>query len=58
MRAAREEKGASQVIEESLRRDLERDVLEPLWAKNRMDEDEAMRLAVEAQHRTRPRSRK
>jgi len=58
VRAAREEKGASQVIEESLRRDLGRDVLEPRWAKNRMDEDEAMRLAVEAQHRTRPRSRK
>ena len=34
------------------------DLLERLWAKNRMDEDEAMRLAVEAQHRTRPRRRR
>jgi len=55
VRAARQGKGDSEVIEESLRRDLGVDLLEKLWAKNRMDEDEAMRLAVEAQHRTRPR---
>ena len=55
VRAARQGKGDSEVIEESLRRDLGFDLLERLWAKNRMDEDEAMRLAVEAQHRTRPR---
>lgn len=55
VRAARQGKGDSEVIEESLRRDLGLDLLERLWAKNRMDEDEAMRLAVEAQHRTRPR---
>ncbi len=58
VRAARQGKGDSQVIEESLRRDLGLDLLERLWDKNRMDEDEAMRLAVEAQHRTRPRRRK
>jgi len=57
VRAARQGKGDSEVIEESLRRDLGLDLLERLWAKNRMDEDEAMRLAVEAQHRTRPRRR-
>ena len=58
VRAARQGKGDSEVIEESLRRDLGLDLLERLWEKNRMDEDEAMHLAVEAQHRTRRRRRK
>ncbi len=58
VRAARQGKGDSQVIEETLRRDLGLDLLEQLWDRNRMDEDEAMRLAIEAQHRTRPRRRK
>jgi len=58
VRAARQGKGDSQVIEESLRRDLGLDLLERLWDKNRMAEDDAMRLAIEAQHRTRPRRRK
>jgi hypothetical protein len=58
VRAARQGKGDSQVIEESLRRDLGLDLLEQLWDKNRMGEDDAMRLAIEAQHRTRPRRRK
>ena len=55
VRAARLGKGDSQVIEESLRRDLGLELLERLWDKNGMSEDAAMRLAVEAQHRTRPR---
>jgi len=46
------------VIEESLRRDLGLELLERLWVKNRMDEEDAMRLAVEAQHDTRPRRRR
>lgn len=58
VRAARQGKGDSEVIEESLRRDLGLDLLERLWAKNQMGEDDAMRLAVEAQHRTRPPRRK
>jgi hypothetical protein len=58
VRAARQGKGDSEVIEESLRRDLGLDLLERLWAKNKMNEDEAMQLAVEAQHRTRPRRRR
>ena len=58
VRAARQGKADSQVIEESLRRDLGLDLLERLWDKNRMDEDAAMRLAIEAQHRTRLRRRK
>jgi hypothetical protein len=57
VRAARQGKGDSQVIEGSLRRDLGLDLLEQLWDKNRMGEDDAMRLAIEAQHRTRPRRR-
>jgi hypothetical protein len=58
VRAARQGKGDSQVIEESLRRDLGLELLERLWDRNKMDEDEAMRLALEAQHRSRSRSPK
>jgi len=46
------------VIEESLRRDLGLDLLDRLWSRNKLSEDEAMRLAIEAQHRTRPTRRK
>ena len=53
VRAARTGKGDSEVIEEALRRDLGFDLLERLWAKNDLSEDEAMTLAVEAQHVTR-----
>jgi hypothetical protein len=45
------------VIEEALRRDLGLDLLEQLWAKNQLPEEEAATLAVEAQHATRPRRR-
>lgn len=58
VRAARNGKGDSEVIEESLRRDLGLELLDRLWSKNRMGEDEAMRLALEAQHSTRPRRRR
>jgi len=57
VRAARTGKGDSEVIEEALRRDLGLDLLERLWAKNRMSEEEAAALAVEAQHATRRRRR-
>jgi hypothetical protein len=53
IRAARMGKGDSQVIEESLRRDLGLDLLERLWERNQLGEDEAVDLAVEAQHETR-----
>lgn len=49
VRAARTGKGDSQVIEEALRRDLGLDLLDRLWAKNDLPEDEAMELALEAQ---------
>lgn len=54
VRAARSGKGDSQVIEDALRRDLGLDLLERLWARNSMTDEEAMALAVEAQHATRP----
>ena len=53
VRAARTGKGDSEVIEEALRRDLGLDLLERLWARNQLTEDDAMALAVEAQHATR-----
>lgn len=57
VRAAREGKGDSQIIEEALRRDLGLDLLERLWAQNDLDEAEAVRLAVEAQNAARRRRR-
>lgn len=55
LRAARTGKRDSDVIEESLRRDLGLDLLERLWSKNQMSEEESLALAVEAQHSTRRR---
>jgi len=57
VRAARSGKGDSQVIEDALRRDLGLDLLDRLWARNRLSEQEAGQLAVEAQHATRRRRR-
>jgi Ribbon-helix-helix protein, copG family len=53
IKAARTGRRDSEVIEEALRRDLGLDVLERIWASADLDEDEAMRLAVEAQHESR-----
>jgi hypothetical protein len=57
IRAARSGKADSAVIEESLRRDLGLDLLDRLWERNEMSEGEATALAVEAQHKTRPKPR-
>lgn len=57
IRAARSGKADSAVIEESLRRDLGLDLLDRLWERNEMSDDEATALAVEAQHKTRPKPR-
>jgi len=57
IRAARLGRGDSEVIEASLRRDLGLDLLDSLWAKNDFSESDATALAVEAQHRTRPKHR-
>jgi hypothetical protein len=53
VKAARTGRRDSEVIEEALRRDLGLDLLERIWASADLDEDEAMRLAVEAQHESR-----
>ncbi len=53
VRAARQGKGDSEVIEESLRRDLGLDLLERLWSKDRLSEEQAMHVARAAQHATR-----
>jgi hypothetical protein len=55
IRAARTGKGDSEVIEEALRRDLGLELLDRLWGAPPLGEEEAMALAVEAQHATRPR---
>jgi hypothetical protein len=53
VRAARTGKGDSQVIEEAVRNALGLDLLERLWQRNDLDEDEAMALATEAQRSVR-----
>jgi hypothetical protein len=57
VRAARTGKGDSEVIEEALRRDLGLELLERLWERNQLSEEEARTLAVEAQHASRRRLR-
>jgi len=54
IRAARTGRADSAVIEESLRRDLGLDLVDRMWERDDLSEDDAMKLAVEAQHRTRP----
>ena len=49
-RAARLGKGDSDVIEDALRRDLGFDLLDRPWGASDVADDEAMALAVEAQH--------
>ena len=53
IRAARLGKADSEVIEESLRRDLGLDLLKRVWARNDLTDEAALELAVEAQHATR-----
>jgi hypothetical protein len=53
VRAARTGKGDSQVIEEALRRDLGLDLLDRLWAKADLGEDDAMALAAAARRNAR-----
>lgn len=55
VRAARLGQGDSQVIEDAVRRALGFDVLERLWARNDLPEDQAMDLALEAQRDARRR---
>jgi hypothetical protein len=55
VRAARTGKGDSAVIEEALRRQLGFDLLDRIWQNADLSDDEALSLAVEAQHQSRPR---
>jgi hypothetical protein len=57
VRSARTGKGDSEVIEEALRRELGLDLLDRLWQRNDLDEEQAVELAAEAQHKTRRRRR-
>jgi Ribbon-helix-helix protein, copG family len=53
VRAARTGRGDSEVIEDAIRRDLGLDLFDRLWARNDLPADQAVELAVEAQHATR-----
>jgi hypothetical protein len=53
VKAARTGRRDSEVIEDALRRDVGLDLLERVWESADVDEDEALRLGVEAQHETR-----
>ena len=53
VKAARTGKADGEVIEEALRRDLGLDLLDEMWSRSGLAEDEAIALAVEAQHATR-----
>lgn len=53
VRAARTGKGESEVIEEAVRKDLGIDLMERLWSRNSLTENEAMDLALEAQRAAR-----
>ncbi len=55
VRGARTGKGDSEVIEDALRRELGFDLLERLWQRSDLGEEQALALAIEAQHRTRSR---
>lgn len=58
VRAARTGKGESEVIEEAVRKDLGLDLMERLWARNNMTEEEAMKLAIEEQEAFRREARR
>jgi hypothetical protein len=57
VRGARTGKGDSEVIEQALRRELGFDLLERLWERADVGEEQALALGVEAQHKTRARRR-
>lgn len=57
VRAARTGRRESEVIEEAVRSRLGLDLLERLWDRPDPGEEQALALAVEAQHHTRPRRR-
>ncbi|MGH2960636.1 MAG: ribbon-helix-helix protein, CopG family [Solirubrobacterales bacterium] len=56
VRAARTGRRDSEVIEAALRRELGLDLLERLWERHDLSEEEAIALGVEAQRETRRRT--
>lgn len=50
VRATRSGNGDSEVIEDAVRRSLGLDLFGRMWKKSELDGDQAMALAVEAQH--------
>ena len=57
VRAARSDQRDSEVVEAALRAYLGYDVVESVWARSDLDEDEAMRLAVSEIHSMRDEKR-
>ena len=57
VRAARTDKRDSEVVEDALRSYLGFDVVERVWARSDLGEEEAMRLAVAETHAVRQRRR-
>lgn len=53
VKAARTGRRDSEVIEDALRRDLGLELLERIWERGELDQDEALDLAVKEQHRAR-----
>ena len=53
VRAARTGRRESEVIEDAVRRDLGLDLLQRLWERSDLTEDEAMELALQAQKEAR-----
>jgi hypothetical protein len=50
VRAARRDRRDSEIVEEALRAYLGFDVVEQVWARSELGEDEALDLAVSEQH--------
>jgi hypothetical protein len=50
VRAARDDRRDSEIVEDALRSYLGFDVLDSVWARSELTEDEAMELAVSEQH--------
>jgi metal-responsive CopG/Arc/MetJ family transcriptional regulator len=57
-RAARMGRSESEIIEDALRREFGFGLVERMWQKGDLGEEDALALAVEAQHKTRRRRRR
>jgi hypothetical protein len=57
VRAARDDRRDSEIVEDALRSYLGFDVLESVWARSELTEDEGMELAVSEQHALRDEKR-